>query len=210
MERLIIYIPFVFLGIFYSCSQKAAFPDERFEFSDKYLSLIAPYKIGDTLIFENALHEAEAFVITKLDSSILNEKGWFINARPYKNISLSYNQFPSKKWTHEKIKRDANNNVIMATYEDDDLILLGIDPETNEQSCHFSFKNFRGWIGNGDTLFSTPIIFDALTINKYYKVENVALDLVKNPTDIKSIYITNDKGLVAYQDQKGNWWKRTN
>lgn len=191
-----------------SCSQRA-FSDDKFIFSDKYLSLIKPYKVGDTLKFENSTHQTETFAITKSDSTIFNSKGWFMNTRPYKYISISYNQLPTKQWTHENTERDANNNAIKTTKEDDVLMSLNIYPDNGEQSCYFSFKNFRGWIEQGkDSVYSQPIIANGQKIDNYYRLDNEALDLVKSATDVKIVYINNDKGIVAYQDQNNNWWTR--
>src|SRR4029079_10734888 len=118
---------------------------------------------------------------------------------------------PTKQWTHEKIERNTNNRVTKITNEDDALILMNIYPDNGEESCAISFKNFRGKIAKGtDEIIDKPIFANGLVFNKYYKVENVALDLVKYPTDIKTIYITEEKGIVAYQDQEGRWWTRTN
>ena len=198
MKRLSIYISFLLSVTISSCFQQV-FPEEKLVFSPKYLNLITPYKVGDTLKFEDSLHQIEIFAITKVDSIIFNKKGWFINARPYKEVSISYNQFPKKQWV------DANTNA------DNKLVLLTIYPDNQEQSCDFSFKNFRGSIQNGkDTISSTSVSVNSLPLSNYYKVENVADDLAKSSDDIKTIYITSDKGIIAYQNQKGKWWKRIN
>jgi hypothetical protein len=190
---------------------KNEFPDEKLLFSDKYLNLLRPYEIGDSLIFKNSEGQVEAFIITGKDSIISNTIGWFIKSRSYKSVSLSYNQFPSKQWTHEFIKRDANNKAIKTTYKDDVLIFLNIYPDTGEEDCHIPFKNFRGWIRKGkDTIFNKSITANQLKINQYYKVENIATDLVRNPSDVKTVYIKVDKGIIAYQDQEQRWWTRTN
>ncbi|HET6995247.1 MAG TPA: hypothetical protein VFI06_09720 [Chitinophagaceae bacterium] len=208
LSKLIILV--ILISAIYSCSDKA-FPESKFVFSDKYASLIRPYKVGDTLLYKNDIGYIDTFVITRSGSTVVNTKGSLINQRAYKYISFSYNQLPTKQWTHEKIERDANNNATKVTIEDDELISLNIYPDNGEESCHISFKNFRGNITRkNDEMLDQPISTNSLTFNHYHKVENTALDLVKYPTDIKTIYVTEEKGIVAYQDQEGHWWTRVN
>lgn len=190
---------------------RRAFPENKFTFSTKYRNLIGPYNAGDTLLFRDIAGSIETFVISGIDSIMVNTKGWFMNQRPYKSVSFTYNQLPSKQWTHEVIERDANNNILRTTSEDNDFISLGIDPETQDEGCDISFKNFRGVIEPGkDSIFFKPIIANGITIDNYYVIENVALDLVKYSTDIKTVYIDADRGIIAYQDQNANWWTKAN
>ena len=142
---------------------------------------------------------------------MVNTKGSFTNQRAYKYVSFSYNQLPTKQWTHESIERDANNNSAKITYEDNELISINIYPDNGQESCNISFKNFKGKISKqNDKMLNKPITANGLTFNNYYKVENVASDLVQKPGDIKIVYVTNDKGIIAYQDQERHWWTRKN
>ena len=206
-SKLIISI--LIISTVYSCSEND-FSDNRFIFSDKYWNLIQPFKVGDTLLYKNNSEQIEIFVITKSGSTMVNTKGSFTNQRAYKYVSFSYNQLPAKQWTHESIERDASNNATKIIHEDNELISLNIYPDNGEESCNISFKNFRGKITKQTEMHNKPIFTNGLTFNNYYKVENVASDLVQKPGDIKIVYVTNDKGIIAYQDQEGHWWTRKN
>lgn len=196
------FIPLIILATYSSCSHKD-YPDERLAFSTKYLNLIRPYASGDTLAFENERQQVDTFIITTIDSLIQNTKGFFINQRSYKWISVSYRQWPVNPWKHPT---GTNNNT---SEVEDNLIFINIYPDSLAEECYISFKRFRGSIEKGtDTLIHKSITANHLTFTDYYEVNNAALDLVKDSTDVKTVYITNNKGITAYQDQKGHWWTR--
>src|SRR4051812_28328293 len=113
LTRLVILI---LLGsTIYGCSDKS-FPESKFIFSDKYYNLIQPYKVGDTLLYKNKNGLIETFVITRSGSTIVNTSGHLTKQRAYKNFTFSYNQLPTKQWTHENIQRDTGNNATKMTY----------------------------------------------------------------------------------------------
>jgi hypothetical protein len=186
----------IFLTTLYGCAEKA-YPDEQFSFSAKYLALIRPYMPGDTMIFKGKGQQADTIVITKIDSTIRNTKGGFINERPYKIIQIYCRQFPFERLDYNRQSTDSN------------FVFINKYPDVQKESYSISFKRFRGDIEKGsDSLIQKPIMVSNIIIRSYYKVDNLALDLVKDSSDIREAYITNEKGLVAYQDQRGEWWTR--
>lgn len=122
-----ILLLFIFISTLLSCEQKA-FPDERLVFTPMYRNLINPYHTGDTLFFTNETGEVTRISITGTDSITSNSKGSFINERPYKyiNINCEYLDYKNPK------TRDSS------------LVYINKFPDNQEQSCHFSFMNFRG------------------------------------------------------------------
>lgn len=111
------------------CSAKI-FPDERFSLSKKYSDLIKPYKAGYTLLFQNKLHDIETFIITSYDSIRSNQSSWVIEQRPFKEVSVTYNQSPLRQWKHAVDKGSDDNGVNNFVMADDDLISIYITPTT--------------------------------------------------------------------------------
>lgn len=71
------------------------------------------------------------------------------------------------------------------------------------QSCSIALKNFRGYIEDSNKANNIPLVANNITLENYYSVANRAPDLMKDSSDIKTVFITKDKGIVAYQDQRG-------
>jgi len=76
--------------LFLSSCYWDAFPIEKYQIDNSFRDLIRPYKVGDTLIFQSSQNEIDSFLISKIDSSLNNRKGHFINARNTKTISVYY------------------------------------------------------------------------------------------------------------------------
>jgi hypothetical protein len=210
MRHSLLIILILLIATVYSCSDNAL-PDHKFIFSDKYWNLIQSFKVGDTLLYKNNSEQIETFIISRSGSNTFNTSSSYSSQRAYKNVTFSYNQLPARQRTDQRNEKDANNKAAKTTYEDDELISFIIYPDKGEEICNISFKNFRGKISKqNDKMLSKPITANGLTFNDYYKVENIASDLAPDPRDIKVVYLANDKGIIAYQDQQGNWWTQMN
>jgi hypothetical protein len=136
----------IFLTTLYGCAEKA-YPDEQFAFSAKYLALIRPYMLGDTIVFKSKGQQADTIIITKIDSTITNTKGGFMSQRPYKIIQIYCRQFPFERLDYNRQSTDPN------------FVFINKYPDVQEESYSISFKRFRGEIEKGsDCLIQKPII----------------------------------------------------
>ncbi len=190
-----------------SCSWEA-FPEEKYQIDNSLRNLIKPYYVGDTLIFQSSQNEIDSFLISKIDSSLNNEKGHFINARNTKTISVYYRQIPIDQWAHSRIEMGPNNAHEKEITEDATLISIVRYPDNETTHLHFNLKIFLGC----EIKDSLPLHSDTMRIARkkftnYYKIDYCADD-IQEPTSIKAAYSTIDEGLVAYQYSNGVWWTR--
>jgi hypothetical protein len=180
------------LLIITSCGQKA-FPDERFIFSKKYRDLIIPYRVGDTLYFDNENGEVIRIKITGSDSILSNSKGGFMSPRPYKDIEIYCD----------------NLDYHRPNAKDTTLVFINKYPDSLEQSCHFAVMNFRGGINDEtDSLISEFRPDTGKLFKNCFVIKNVASDLGEGPHDIEYIYVQKTEGIIALQTYGGNLWIR--
>jgi len=190
-----------------SCSWDA-FPLEKYQIDNSFRNLINPYKIGDTLIFQSSQNEIDSFLISKIDSSLNNRKGHFINARNVKTISVYYRQIPIDRWAHSRIEMGPNNTDKKKITEDATLIDIVRFPDNETTDLHFNLRIFYGCgIRDSLLLHTDTITIAALKFTNYYKIDYCPED-TQEPTNIKTAYSTLDKGIVAYQYSNGVWWTR--
>ncbi len=168
-----------------SCSGKI-FPDEKFSLSKKYSDLIKPYKVGDTLLFQNKLHDIETFIITSYDSIMSNQSNWAIEQRPFKEVSVTYNPLPLRQWKDAVDKGTGDNGVNNVVMADDELMTIHITPDNRMQSCYISLKNFQGFIKDSSRVNNVPLVANNITLEHYYSVANRAPDLVKDSSGIRT------------------------
>ena len=204
--RLILFL--ICILLISSCTWKP-YPPEKYNIEQSYRDLVSPYKSGDTLLFKDSSNKINSFLISKIDSVIYDTKGYFINRKNEKIISVSYKQIPIDKWAHEWIGSAPDSAGFREHKEDATLIDIIRDPAAESTELNFNFQIFRGC-----TLKNLPLHTDTLNINGinitgYYKIEYCDED-VKNLSDIKVAYSTIKKGIMAYQLLDGTWWIRIN
>lgn len=170
------------------CGQKA-FPDERFTFSSRYRDFVTPYHAGDTLYFENKSKGIVRIKITGSDSIISNSKGGFMSPRPYKDIKVYCDNLDYHK-TNAK---------------DTTLVFINKYPDNLKQSCHFALLNFRGELGETDSLILEFQPIPGRVFKNCFVIKNVASDLVESPDDVESIYVQQAIGIIALKSYNGDW-----
>jgi hypothetical protein len=186
-----------------------AYPDDKYSFDKNLRALVNCYKVGDTLVFKNSVDSIETFVITNIDSTTNNKKGFFINARNFKSITVFYKQFPVDKWQRHWTEMGANNSEKKELSEDGTLITIEKFPDTGTGDYYFNFKEFRCSNSEIPKLYTDTIILDKLSLTDYFKIDNCYIysDI---PNSIQVCYITVDKGLVAFNTKNGELWTRQN
>ncbi len=201
---------YLILILFCSSCLWKAYPDEKFIIDDSFRNLVIPYHLGDTLIFKSSKNEFDSFLITKIDSVIENKKGFFINARNQKRIFISYRQIPLDKWAHSRIEMGPDNTHETKISEDATLIDIIRFPDNETTELYFNFKIFYGCrITKIDPIHLDTLDINGLRFTSFNKIQYCDEDL-KKPTDIKYVYSTISKGIIAYQYLDGTWWRRVN
>lgn len=194
-----------------SCDYQA-FPEEKFRIDNLFRELIKPYHPGDTLVFKSSKNEIDSILITKIDSAINNRKGYFINARNSKHISVRYRQFPIDHWSHSRIEMGANNSEKKEITEDASLLDILRFPDTESTILYFNFRIFLG-CGLSDL---KPMHHDTLSVNGTLFKNCYKIDYCEDRDDhdlattLVSVYSTVADGIVAYQYADGTWWVRIN
>ena len=170
-----------------SCVSKV-YPDERLAIDPIFMTLFNSITQKDTFSFWNAVGNRKVFVITKVDSIISNEKGWFINEKPYKLLMMSF-----RETGKDTVDLQRSNEVF-----------VNKDPGKNLSSMVIQFNNFFF----DDTIPPLPH-HDTLNLNgkkftNYHLFETSSS--LKNPNDVKVLYITLPNGFIGFKTLSGEIW----
>lgn len=189
----------------YSSCEWKPYPKVKYEIEQSYRDLISPYQKGDTMIFKSSQNIVDSFVISDIDSTILDKKGYFINPRNSKSISIYYKQIPVDKWQEswyeggtEEAKKRSRDGLMISIVK---------FPDTETTECYFNFKEFG--CSKEERLFVNrdTIEIDGLKITDYYKIENCMVSS-QTASSIKVCFSTVDKGLVAFTTNDGILWTK--
>ena len=196
----IIFLPFI------GCTSKT-FPDEKFSINDTITRLLNNFKAKDTFFFQNGKNDREFFVITQIDTILSNTKGYFINSRSQKSISVYYKQILSNTLPQLQSEKQYTSKTASNAIEDAKLIEVTKYPDDQTLFINFSFKKFSG-LSKGDlgNLFTDTIRVNDHYFTKYYKIKNSFAYLLKDSTEVKAIYLKLDKGIVAFEQLNNEWW----
>ena len=186
----------IILYLFTSCSWKE-YSDEKYVIGKNYRDLISTYKAGDTLTFEDNSNNFSSFLITKIDSFLLNRRGHFINGREEKSISIH--------------SRDISNPADSSAQNDNWLILITKYPDDDTTYFNVRLKDFFTIEDNASfNLYKDTVTANRLQFTSYYRFRPKDYDDLKNPNSVSEIYITKEKGIIAYKYLNGKWWTRFN
>jgi len=175
------------LGMNESCVSKV-YPDDRLAIDPAFSALFNSVVQKNTFSFRDTAGNRRVFVITKVDTIISNEKGWFINERPYKLLSTNF-----REAGQDTVDLDRGNEIFVNKY-----------PDNNSSSIVIQFNNFYF----NDTILP-PLHHDVLNLNgkrltNYYLFET-SLEF-KRPNDIKDLYMNPAKGFLAFKTVSGEVW----
>ena len=199
----------IFLSLSLTSCFWDAYPNDKYSFDKDLRALVKNYKVGDTLTFKNLTNSIETFIITKIDSANNNKKGFFINARNSKSLTVFYKQFPVDKWQRHWTEMGTNNSDKKELSEYGTLISIEKFPDNGTSDYYFNFKEFRCSNSELPKLNTDTLILDKYSFTNYYKIDNcnIKSDI---PNAIQSCYSTVDKGLVAFKTNSGEVWTRQN
>jgi hypothetical protein len=175
-----------------SC-QWRKYPSEKYIIPQKYRDLISSFRAGDTLKFQDNKGIFSLFLIQRIDSTLHDKRGYFINMKEYKDISIACHELTNAR----------------RGYEDYDIIVVVKDPETNSTGFNLRLKDFYSI----DTTFPFILKKDTVTANNlsftnYYFFRPNNRTEQKESNSVTQIYMTNQDGIVAYKCLNGVWWTK--
>lgn len=201
------YMTILLCLIYSSCTWKP-FPNEKYEIGEDYRNLIAPYSLGDTLIFKGSQNIIDSFVISGIDSSIHDKKGYLFDIPNSKSISISYRQIPIDKWKYKWLEGKGDGKEHLHT-EDGTFLTIVKFPQRDSTEYYYNFKEFRCSKNEIPKLNKDTIEINGLKITNYYKIENCAVSSL-DENSIKVCFSTITKGLVAFKTYNDITWTRLN
>jgi hypothetical protein len=157
------------------------------------------------LIFKSSENNIDSFVISNIDSIINDRKGYFINTRNSKSISVHYRQIPVDKWQWRWTDGDKN----VEHSEDGTFIDIIRFAESEKTEYYFNFKEFRCSKNEIPKLLTDTIELNHFKLTNYYKINNCQVQS-NSPYAIQVCYSSLRKGLVAFKTNEGIYWTRQN
>jgi hypothetical protein len=184
------------------------FSKDKFIFDSKLNSFFKAITKADTIYFENNKNSIDTFILTKLDSTIVNPNQNFCLPCPMavKTVFRNYKEYPINYWSQPKVE---NGNTNYEIRDEEALISISKSPQNDSTMVHMSFKNFRCQIqfSLGKSIDDTLLIGNNFFSN-YYKLNTYAKSLVINDEDVELIFVTLNDGIIAYKEKSGILRKR--
>src|SRR6478672_176573 len=184
----------VLLLIYLTSCEWREYPPEKYLISQKHRDLISSFKSGDTLKFQDDKGALSLYFIQKIDSTLHDKRGHFINAAEYKDISITCHELTTAR----------------SGYEDYDMVTVGRDPRMDSSVFDLRLKNFYGI----DRSYPFVIKNDTVTANNlrftnYYSFRPQNHSDQKEPNSVVQICMTNQDGIIAYRYLNGVWWTKS-
>ena len=184
--------PFIIIILFLT-SCKSKYPAEKYVIPKTYRDLIASFKTGDTLKFNDNKGNLCLYLITGIDSSFIDEGQGLINAKGRKDISISCHELTNPR----------------PGYEDYHVIILNRYPSDDSASFDLRLKNFYGINPKDPIILKTDtIIANGLSFTNYYSFRPFNYAEQKDSNSVSKIYMTNKQGIIAYRYINGIWWTK--
>ena len=179
---------------------------EEFEFTEKEIDLLGPYKINDTIYFENSSGDLDTLAIVDIKEDRNEGSKCFIQTKPYHSISIVISHLPSRihKWPSTVWSDKEQNKTV--SYQN--MISISKSPgDSNEGLAGYSVS-YRDFTTSGNAFNKKPqsIIINNLNVENCYSVSHGYPERVINPSDIEFIYWTEKYGLTGYKNKSGETW----
>ncbi|MFC0771968.1 hypothetical protein [Terrimonas alba] len=143
--------------------------------------------------FKDSKRNLALYLILRIDSSLHNERGFFMNAREYKDISIACHEI-----TNSRRGYDDYNLILITKYPDEDSIYFNL-----------RLKDFYG-INPGEPFRHNKdtVIVNDFSFSNYYSFRPYNYAEQEDSNSIAKIFMTDDQGIVAYQYVNGEWWTK--
>ncbi|HVM86680.1 MAG TPA: hypothetical protein VMT76_00735 [Puia sp.] len=182
-----IFILFVAAILIESCYTKV-YPDDKLLIDPQFSSIFYSLIQKDSLQFSSSNNRSKMFIITKVDSIVSNEKGWFINEKPYKLL-----QFEFREIGKDTVRLERQNEVF-----------VNKNPEKNQNSIAIQFNNFYYHDTILPLLHHTTFNINNKKFTDYFMFETSLHP--ENPDDVKVLYINVSQGFLGFETLSGEIW----
>ena len=173
-----------------SCSSQA-YPPEKLAIDQPFLDIFNAIKSMDHYVFQKDSVSQREFVVVKIDSLIKNEKGPFINEKPYKLLQI-------------KLRGVSPMDTLAS---DPSIVYVSKYPGENINSLCIKLKNFLFFQqGELPPLMNDTVVINGREIFDYYLFHTQAQKLLESPEDIESVYVSPKEGLFAFKTKNGEMW----
>jgi hypothetical protein len=186
------YYYFLILIFIFSSCQTKIYSEEKLAIDNSYLKLFNAISKKDTITFQDSLKNIRRYIIISRDSIISNQRGLFINEKPYKLLRIKFIGI-----------LNLNSNSA-STGE----VFVSKDPERNLNSLYIQFNNFQ--VFTHESLLNFVNHYKNIT-NKdsstVYEFHTKILSNLNKPDDIESLYASPVSGIIAIVTKSGGLWK---
>lgn len=171
-----------------SCSTKV-YEDEKFNIDSGFLAIFKTISQKDTVQFTNASQTKTKYLfVAGIDSFTLNRKGWFINARPFKRITMHLGESPG--------------DTLVLGGEDE--IELVKDPAVSGSGISIHFDNLYFSDSSLPVLRHDTVRLNDKRISGFY-VFNTQL-IPRHPSDVSALYVSPKEGFLGFKLNSGEIW----
>ena len=183
-------------------------PPEKFIFDSKFDSLYKAVSYKDTIFFENSQNSIDTFVLTKIDSSLVNKIDYFMSPRAAKSVFRKYKQYPINYWA-DSIFENQGTDKEKKISKEVSLVSMIKFPDDSNTSIRVSFKNFYSSItGSLGQPSNDSFKINNRYFTNYYTLNSTAKSLIVNDEDVEIVFVTLKDGIIAYKEKSGSLRKR--
>jgi hypothetical protein len=177
---------------FVSCEYEK-YPAENYAIPQKYRDLIASFKSNDTIIFEDNSGNFITILVEKIDSSLDNKRGYFMNRREHKEISIHFRRLTN------------------AQKAPDELHFISVSKHPDEDSTSFSIS-LIGFLSSNQyvpiKLMRDTIFTNETSFSNYFMFRPNGHEDLLQPNSIIELYMTKQDGIIALKYLNGKWWTK--
>jgi hypothetical protein len=198
------------ISLVYLGCKGQTFSQDKFVFDYKLNIFFKAVSKNDTIFFENNKNSVDTFILTKIDSVIVNPNQDFclMCPRAVKTVFRNYRQYPTNYWVQPNTENRGtiSENEIS---EEQALITISKSPQNDSTTVHLSFKNFECEVQYSlGKLFTDTLLIGNKYFSNYYILYSTAKSLIINNEDVELIYATLTDGIIAYKEKSGILRKR--
>jgi hypothetical protein len=183
-----------------------SYDKKDFDFNSTDLLPISSFKQGDTIYYESNLGDLDTILIYKIDS-IQDRNCGGLMAKPAENyLFITIKHLPNDKlWTGTTTY--GNTSKIRIDYQN--IITIDKRPQLKEIDYSIDFKDFYTSAGGNNSigkLRTDTININGQKVTNFYEIEHGYPERITDPLNIETVYWTNEDGLLAYKNKKGDYW----
>lgn len=189
-----------FFFLVYSC--KCDFDESELLFTQDELTHFESYNVNDTLIYLGDEGSADTLVVDEITPTVtsFDFNCGFVSSSPNNEKSIFIRNLPINKYPYSDWETHDNATVKTSQW----FFSLQVLPNPREVNLVFNFKNFA-FVSRSFDAFKVEkdTIIGNYAIDAYYRFPHTSPASRKDSTYINEVFWTNEYGLIAYSDLKG-------